>query len=78
MSRSRRHSPFVGHTTADSDAAWKAQSARKTRRLVHQKLSGGLDGDALPAKRYALTGPWDAPKDGKQRLTDPSSRFLRK
>lgn len=78
MSRSRRKSPFVGHTTAESDKAWKAEAARKTRRAVHQTLGETLDGDALPAKRYALTTPWDAAKDGKQRVTDPTSPLLRK
>ena len=78
MSRSRRKSPFVGHTTADSDKPWKAQAARKLRRLVHQTLGQAPDGDALPARRYALTNPWDAPKDGKQRVSDPASSLLRK
>jgi hypothetical protein len=78
VSGSRRKSPFVGHTTAASDKAWKAQSARKTRRAVHQTLGETLDGDALPEKRHALTDPWDAPKDGRQRLADPASPLLRK
>jgi hypothetical protein len=78
MSNSRRHSPFVGNTTAPSDKPWKAQSARKTRRAVNQTLVQTLDGDALPSKRFAITNPWDAPKDGKQRLDDPKSPFLRK
>ncbi len=78
MSGSWRRSPFVGHTTAESDKAWKAQSARKTRRAVRQTLGETLDGDALPAKRYAITDPWDAPKDGKQMLADLGSPLLRK
>ncbi len=78
MSRSRRNAPFVGMTTASSDASWKAQAARKMRRAAHQTLGETLDGDALPVKRYSLTNPWDAPKDGKQRLDDPKSKHLRK
>lgn len=78
MSRSRRKSPFVGYTTAVSDAPWKAQSARKTRRVVHQTLAGSLDGNALPVKRYALTNPWDGLKDGKQRIVEPTARDFRK
>jgi hypothetical protein len=65
MSNGRRHSPFVGNTTAPSDKPWKAQSARKTRRAVNQTLGQTLDGDLLPSKRFAITDPWDAPKDGK-------------
>lgn len=78
MSRSKRASPFVGYTTADSDKPWKQQAARRARRAVHQTLSETLDGDALPAKRFAITNPWDAPKDGKQRLSDPAAKDLRK
>jgi len=78
MSRSRRKSPFVGWTTAESDRLWKAQSARVVRRRVHQLLDCTGDGDALPGKRWSLVNSWSAPKDGKQRLRDPASPLLRK
>lgn len=78
MSRSRKKAPFTGFTTAESDQPWKAQVARKTRRAVNQKLGATRDGDALPVKRYATANPYDAPKDGKQRLDDPASKYLRK
>lgn len=76
MSRSRRKSPFIGHTTAVTDKPWKAQSARRTRRQVRQTLGETLDGDALPEQR-AITTAWDGLKDGKQRI-DPNSRWMRK
>jgi hypothetical protein len=79
MSRSRRHSPFIGITTAATDKPWKQQDARRLRRAVHQTLAQTLDGDAVPVSRYAKGhGDWDGPKDGKQRLDDPTSKYLRK
>jgi hypothetical protein len=38
MSRSRRKSPFVGYTNAETDKPWKAQSARRMRRAARQAL----------------------------------------
>ena len=79
MSRSRRHSPFVGHTTAPSDKPWKQQHARRVRRAAHQTLGQTADGDAVPASRYAFgSAAWDGIKDGKQRVVDPASKWLRK
>jgi len=79
MSRSRRQSPFIGHTTAPSDKPWKQQNARALRRSVHQTLTSSLDGDAVPASRYAKGHcDWHGCKDGKQRLRDPASSLLRK
>jgi hypothetical protein len=78
MSNSRRKSPVMGWTTAESESAWKAQVARRTRRMVRQTLGETLDGDALPEKRYALTDPLDGPKDGKQRLRGAAERHFRK
>lgn len=76
MSRSRRHSPFIGHTTAVTDKPWKQQSARKVRRIVHQLLDQTRDEDLLPTRRQVAEA-WGL-KDGKQRLTTPSSEFWRK
>lgn len=79
MSRSRRQSPFAGHTTAASDKPWKQQHARKLRRAVHQTLGQSEDGDTLSPSKYAKgNADWDASKDGKQRLNDPHSPLLRK
>lgn len=76
MSRSRRHSPFIGHTTAETDKPWKQQSARQVRRIVHQTLGETQDGDALPT-RQQVTDAWGM-KDGKQRLTVMLAKFWRK
>ena len=76
MSRSRKASPFVGHTTAKTDKPWKQQSARQTRRAAHQVLGQTLDGDAVPDRRM-LGDAWGL-KDGKQRMAAPSAKDLRK
>lgn len=79
MSRSRKKSPYVGHTTAPSDKPWKQQNARRVRRAVHQALGQTADGDAVPVSRYAMGhAGWDGIKDGKQRVDDPGSKWLRK
>jgi hypothetical protein len=79
MSRSRRKSPFVGHTTAESDKEWKQQDARKMRRSVRQLLGHSADGDAVPVSRYAKgDADRDAPKDGKRRLTGSETALMRK
>ena len=79
MSRSRKSSPFVGHTTAASDKPWKQQNARCLRRLVHQVLKQTADGDAVPSSRYAKgAADWHGLKDGKQRIEQPTAKDLRK
>ena len=76
MSRSRRKSPFVGYTTAETDKPWKQQSARQVRRASHQVLATTLDGDAVPDRR-TVGDTWGL-KDGKQRIADPRHKDLRK
>lgn len=78
MSRSRKKSPFTGFTTARSDQPWKAKAARVFRHAVNWELRADPAGDVLPVKRWALVNPWDAPKDGKQRITGGGWRALRK
>lgn len=76
MSRSRRNSPFVGFTTAETDKPWKQQSARQVRRAAYQVLGETLDGDAVPDRRV-LGEPYGL-KDGKQRIAQPTARDMRK
>ncbi|HEX8556353.1 MAG TPA: hypothetical protein VF695_16750 [Sphingomonas sp.] len=79
MSRSRKTSPFTGWTTATTDKPWKQQHARRVRRAVHQTLDQTGDGDAVPSSRYAFgAAAWEGMKDGKQRITDSASKWLRK
>lgn len=78
MSRSRKKSPFIGHTTARSDQPWKAKAARAFRHAAEQGLRVDPDGAMLPVRRWARVNPWDAPKDGKQRIVDAGWKVLRK
>ena len=78
MSRSRKKSPFTGFTTARSDQPWKAKAARAFRHAAERELCADPDGAALPVKRWARVNPWDAPKDGKQRIEGPGWKDLRK
>ena len=78
MSRSRKKSPSMGYTTARSDQPWKAKAARAFRHAADRELRADPAGDTLPVKRWALVNPWDAPKDGKQRITGGGWRVLRK
>ncbi len=78
MSRSRKKSPFTGFTTTLSDKPWKAKASRAFRHSAKQALGVDAEGAGLPVKRWAVVNPWDAPKDGKQRVRDARSKWLRK
>lgn len=65
MSRSRRKTPIRGITSADSDALWKKESARKLRHRVKQSLETTFDGDRFAGKRWDIVDPWTSQKDGK-------------
>lgn len=47
------------------------------RHAASQTLRQGADA-LLPEKRWAVVNPWDAPKDGKQRLSDTNTKWMRK
>lgn len=68
MSRSFRHSPFTGHTTAESEKKDKRLANRRERRVVQQKLSVFADDSVLPHRR-SVSNPYSFDKDGKQRLS---------
>ena len=78
MSRSRRKTPIFGHTGAESDAEWKAQSARALRRKVKQHLEATLDGDGFAGKRWCVVNPWSSDKDGKYYERQPVAKDMRK
>lgn len=78
MSRSRRKTPIFGHTTAQSDARWKAMAARKLRRRVKQHIVAMLDGDRFAGKRWDLVDPWTFEKDGKAFWAEAGPKHTRK
>jgi len=61
MSRSRRKTPIVPVTVAESDKAFKAREHRRERRAVATALANG---DEPPAPK-AFGDPWKGEKDGK-------------
>lgn len=68
MSRSRRKSPYIPHTSAKSDKFDKQKAARRFRAASKVDL---LDEGALPPmKSRGVTCPWTFAKDGKYRI-DP-------
>ncbi len=78
MSRSRRKTPLFGHTSAKSDAEWKAKAARKLRKRQKQHLNQTLDGDGFAGKRWDVEDPWKAPKDGKFYWAKAGPKDMRK
>ena len=75
MARSRRRTPVIGITTAESDKLYKRQEHRRERRAVAQALSTGDD----PPGPKTFGDPWNSDKDGKQWF-DPERhpKYLRK
>lgn len=84
MSRSYRHNPFTGFTTAKSEKTDKRIANRRYRKALKEKLRG-LDPsddeeDFLPPKMEEISsGGWYFEKDGKMRF-DPKEypKLLRK
>ncbi len=74
VSRSRKKSPFIGYTTALSDQPWKAKASRAFRHAADLEARADPDEQALPTKRWARVHPWDAPKDGKQRVASGAAK----
>lgn len=78
MSRSRRKTPITGHTTAQSDAEWKAKAARLLRHSVKQQLTKELHTDDFPGKRWDVVNPWSSDKDGKGWFGKLHPKWMRK
>ncbi|MGV7120215.1 hypothetical protein [Sphingopyxis sp. 550A] len=78
MSRSRRKTPITGHTTAQSDAEWKAKAARVLRHRTKQALEADPDDMNFSGKRWEAINPWSAPKDGKYWFGKATPHLLRK
>ena len=78
MSRSRRKTPIFGHTTADSDAPWKAKAARVLRHRAKQELQITSDIAVLAGKRWDAVNPWSSDKDGKHWWAKADAKAMRK
>lgn len=83
MSRSLRHSPFCGITTARSEKADKRQANRRLRVQLRSAVAHTLPTapDAQPTwpRLRDVSDPWSMAKDGKLRF-DPVRwpRLMRK
>lgn len=64
MSRSRRHTPIIGITTADSEKWDKRHANRSWRAAIRSALREGEHEAAQ--SRHAFSDPWDMAKDGKK------------
>lgn len=81
MSRSRRHAPCIGWTTARSEKRDTVAAHRRERRRVHAVLHADSVRDApdavLPPTRE-LSHVWDSAKNGRQYLGQrPRPELLR-
>ena len=75
MSRSRRKTPIIGITTAESEKTFKAIEHRRERRTVNSVI--GIEPETLPDPK-AYGDPWAGPKDGRQYLRRPTDKLMRK
>jgi hypothetical protein len=69
MSRSRRHSPFIGMTTA--------QSEKDDKRLARRRLRQRDKRTEGPVDKREVSEVWTFDKDGRQQI-DPKSKWMRK
>jgi len=72
MSRSKRHTPIRGITTADSEK-WDKRVANRTLRHHNKILVNKFGEDALPLKMNQVMTTWQMGKDGKF-LFDPQKQ----
>ncbi|MBL8180117.1 MAG: hypothetical protein JNL64_00730 [Blastocatellia bacterium] len=70
MSRSRRKTPVIGNTSAESEKEDKQMYNRRFRHAFKQFLIIADDSKPEPSLRE-LSNPWSMDKDGKNRF-DPS------
>ncbi len=72
MSRSRRHNPYIGRSTTESEKSDKQHNNRRYRQRIKQKLRNFLESiDDLPLYDEVVA------KQGKDRI-DPQSKWMRK
>jgi hypothetical protein len=75
MSRSFRKNPVTPNTTAKSEKFDKQKYNRRLRKINKVELE--KESDIFSLKRE-ISDIWDMPKDGKDRIPFPISKWLRK
>jgi hypothetical protein len=80
MSRSRRRTPKVGLSTAESEKDDKARSHRRGRHAMKQMLvTAADDPDVVPAEpEHPRSGGWTFSKDGKNWIGRRHPKVMRK
>lgn len=79
MSRSRKKTPIISHTKADSDKPFKVQEHKRERRTVKHHLTKDQDYDSMVLPDQERFGnEWNAPKDGKSWTDRPKDKWMRK
>lgn len=74
MSRSRRHTPVFGHTTAGTDKPFKQAENRRARRRTRIAVESGEE----PPHPMEHGNPWASGKDGKSYWSDARPRDMAK
>lgn len=78
MSRSRRKTPKIGITTAETDKPFKTREHRRERRLKQSVLSSTLDADHRRMHTAPYGDPWRGDKDGKRYVRDADRKVTAK
>lgn len=78
MSRSYRHIPVFGVTTAASEKQFKAAEHRRERHHVRQRLRVAIDDTDRRLHREPFGNPSVGPKDGRVYWPGAAARELRK
>jgi hypothetical protein len=64
MSRSRKHTPISGHTSARSEKRDKRAANRKLRRRIKATVQTNPEAESMPELRE-VSNVWGMVKDGK-------------
>jgi hypothetical protein len=72
MSRSYKHKPITGWTTAESEKQDKRYCNRRLRRKANKGL---LEDDYVHPKKQEITDVWSMDKDGKQVISADSPYY---
>jgi hypothetical protein len=75
MSRSRKKTPIIGITTAETEKQNKLEANRKLRRLNRIKIHKG---DFELYHLREISNVWSFDKDGKRYLKEPNRKDLMK
>lgn len=77
VSKSKRHTPIFGHTTATSEADDKRLWHKRWRAQRRAALAGaGPETEAMPVDRQAVSSTWTMAKDGKARMSPQRQREM--